>query len=104
VAGGLHCPFAPHVSTPFVTHCVLPGTHVPVHAPLTHAEFVHATAADQLPVVSQVCTPLPEHCVVPGTQMPEQAPDAHPNWHGESGPHAPLALHVSTALLAHCVD
>jgi hypothetical protein len=35
----------PHVCTPLPEHCLTPGVHDPEHAPLTHAELLHATAA-----------------------------------------------------------
>jgi hypothetical protein len=42
-------------------HCVVPGTQTPVHEPLTHAEFVHATGDPHVPVALHVSIPLPEH-------------------------------------------
>ena len=44
-------------------HWVLPGAHVPVHIPPTHAWFEHATAEPHAPDQLQVSTPLPEHWV-----------------------------------------
>ena len=54
------------VCTPLPEHCVAPGAQTPVHAPLTQAWLVQATAGPRCRSASQVCTPLPEHCVAPG--------------------------------------
>ena len=69
-----HCPLGPQVWTPLPEHCVDPGTHTPVQAPLAHA-YVQADALVHWPVALQVCTPLPEHCVVPGVQTPVHEPE-----------------------------
>jgi hypothetical protein len=42
---------------PVLEHCVVPGAHVPEHAPKTHAWFPQAVGADHCPFV-HVCTPL----------------------------------------------
>lgn len=76
-----HMPLASHVSVsvpqlPQADMRVWPGAHTPLHAPLTHVWFMHATALPHCPVASHVCTPLLEleHCVLPGTQTPLHAP------------------------------
>jgi hypothetical protein len=56
-----HWPLELHVCNPLPEHCVAPGEHTPVQAPITHAEFAHATGLLQVPVEEQVCVPLPEH-------------------------------------------
>jgi hypothetical protein len=58
-------------------HCFVPGVHTPVHAPVTHAWFVQAAGALQVPLELHVWTPLPEHCVEPGTHTPVHAPVTH---------------------------
>jgi hypothetical protein len=60
------------------THPVELGAQTPVQAPPTHAWFVHACAAPQVPVESQVCTPLlvVEHFTALGEHTPVQAPFA----------------------------
>jgi hypothetical protein len=64
------------------------GTHDPWHAPLTHAELLHATAEPQLPFDWHVCTPLPEHCVAPGVHDPVHAPLTHAELlHATAEPH-----------------
>jgi hypothetical protein len=74
----LQLPLALHVWTPLLLeHCVVPGTHTPVHDPEMHAELVHEVGAPHVPVVLHVCTPLPAHWVAPGVQMPWQAPLTH---------------------------
>lgn len=40
---------------------MLPGVQLPAHLPFTHAWFVHALGAPQLPSSPQFWTPLPEH-------------------------------------------
>jgi hypothetical protein len=39
----------PQVSTEFPEHVVAPGEHMPVHAPLTHAIFVHGIGVPHVP-------------------------------------------------------
>jgi hypothetical protein len=56
---------------------VVPGTQIPVQAPLTHADALHARAGSQVPVALHVCTPLLEHCLAPGTHTPAHAPLTH---------------------------
>jgi hypothetical protein len=69
-------------------HCVAPGVHTPVHAPVTQAEFVHADGAPHVPFPEQSCTPLPEHCVEPGTHTPVQAPLTQAEFeHADAEPH-----------------
>jgi len=58
-------------------HCVAPGTQTPVHAPLTHAEFVQADAVLHCPLEPHVCTPFPAHCLAPGVQTPVHEPFWH---------------------------
>jgi hypothetical protein len=80
-----------------------PALHVPWHdatPPVTtQAEFEQATAAPQLPVVSQVSTPWAEHCVAPGTHCPMQALPTHAEFAQATGvPYCPFEPHVSTPL------
>lgn len=102
----LHVPFEVQVCTPLPDdeHRVAPGVQVPWQAPLTHAWFVQATAADQPPVGLQVSTPLPEHRVAPGVQTPEHAPLTHAWFVQETvAPQLPVASHVWVpALPEHC--
>ena len=66
VAGALQVPLELHVSTPLLTHWVVPGMHEPVHAPDTHAWFTHAVALCHVPDVVHVCgCVLDAHCVCP---------------------------------------
>ena len=53
---------------PQATGFVLPGEHEPVHAPLEHVSFTHATALLHCPHESHVSTPFVVvlHCFVPG--------------------------------------
>jgi hypothetical protein len=51
--------------------------HTPLHAPVTHAESVHAAGDPHCPVAEQVCTPLPEHWVAPGVHTPLHPPATH---------------------------
>jgi hypothetical protein len=92
-----------HVSMSTPLHCVVPGTHPPSHAPLTHALLLHGTAAPHSPPEPQVSTPLPLHCVVVGAQLPTHAPALHaPLVQGTAVPHWPLLPQVSTPLFTHC--
>ncbi len=70
-AGAPQLPLLSHVWTPLPWHCVEPGVHTPVQAPLEQAWLVHGCGVPQWPDESHVCTPLPEHCVAPGVQVPE---------------------------------
>jgi hypothetical protein len=76
-------------------HCVVVGSHTPVHAPLTHAEDTHATAVPHAPLTLHVWTPLPEHRVALGVQTPVHAPFTHA-WfvQAAAAPQSPLELHV----------
>jgi hypothetical protein len=49
-----HWPFEPQICTPLPEHCVAPGVHTPVHAPLTHAWFEQVVPFCQVPVASHV--------------------------------------------------
>jgi hypothetical protein len=97
-----HWPLALQVWTALPEHCVVPGVHTPVHAPLTQAEEVHADAAPHWPLALQVCTPLPLHVVPPGVHTPVQAPFTHA-WFVQAAavPHWPLALQVCTPPFRH---
>jgi hypothetical protein len=78
LVGGPQSPLALQVwKVELLEHCVAPGTHTPVHAPFTHAEFVHADSGPHAPFESQVCQLLPEHRVAPGVQTPAHAPATH---------------------------
>ena len=74
-------------------HWTAPGTHTPVHPPLTQAEFAHADGLPHCPLDWHVCTPLPEHCVAPGVHTPVQEPFTHA-WLV----HAPAFCHVPVPL------
>ncbi len=85
-------------------HVAEPGEQTPVHAPDTHAWFVHVAGALQVPLELHVSTPLLTHWVVPGMQDPVQAPDTHAWFVQVAGAlHVPLELHVSTPSFTHCV-
>jgi hypothetical protein len=72
-------------------HCALPGVQVPVHMPLTHAWFTHATAVFQLPPLLQVCTLLPEHDTAPGVHVPVHTPATHAELvQADTVPHCPF--------------
>ena len=55
------------------SHCFVPGTHAPVHAPAVQTNS-QASALCQAPVASQVWGTRPSHFLVPGTQVPGAAP------------------------------
>jgi hypothetical protein len=62
LTGGSHVPDELHrCRAELPEHWVAVGVHEPWHdatpPSATHAEFAHATAVPQLPVLSQVCTP-----------------------------------------------
>ena len=89
-----------HVCTPsiMVEHCVAPGVHTPVHAPLAHAWLTHGTEVPHVPVAPHVWTASPEHCDAPGlqaTHAPPRQTVAAP-LQARAAPHCPVALHVST--------
>jgi hypothetical protein len=65
-------------------HWFEPGTHTPVHAPVTHAK-VQAEAAPHCPLPLHVCTPLPEHSTALGAQTPVQAPETHAEFEQDVG-------------------
>jgi hypothetical protein len=86
-------------SMPLPLHCVCPGAHEPVQAPLRHVWLVHAVAVLHAPAAEQVSTPFPEHWVVAGTHTPVQEPLTHAEaTHGVAVPHVPFAWHDSTPL------
>jgi hypothetical protein len=98
-----HWPVMLHVSTLVLpaepsaaTHWVLPGLHVPAHAPLTHAWFVQGVAAPHVPFEHVWMAEVPEHCVALPVHAPEHMPSVQPLAQATGSPHAPLALHVST--------
>jgi hypothetical protein len=103
-----HAPLALHICGCVPLHPSAPGLHA-THASFRHAGArpVHGTGVPQAPPVVQVAMPLPEHSVWLGEHTPEHTPPTHV-WlaHATSLPHAPLALHVSTALAVgeHCVS
>lgn len=70
----LHCPLAEHVWTPLPEHCFVPGTHTPVHAPVTHADETHGESDPQAPLAEHVSMALFEHCTALGAHTPAQAP------------------------------
>jgi hypothetical protein len=93
----------PHVWTPPAAHCIAPGEHTPVHAPLTHAASMHTTAVLHCPLSAHDSTLLvPEHSVVLGEHTPAHWP-ATQAWlaHATAAPHVPSALHVLTPLPEH---
>jgi hypothetical protein len=58
------CPVPSQVWSELPEHCVAPGVHMPLHPPLTHAEFMHVMLGTKAPVESQVSTvTLSRHCV-----------------------------------------
>jgi hypothetical protein len=73
-----------------------------VHAPLTHAEALHAVPVFHWPFDWHVCSVLPEHCRAPGVHVPVQTPDTHAALHATVVPHWPLLPHVCTPLPLHC--
>jgi hypothetical protein len=87
-------------------HWVLPGEHVPEHAPLTQAWFVHAFGVPQVPSVPQLWTALPEHCDWPAAHDPLQTPATQVPLlpQGVALLHTPFDVHVWTPLFVeHCV-
>src|SRR5271167_1470262 len=84
-----HCPFVPHVCTPLPEHCVEPGTHTPVQAPVAHANE-HGEGVPNCPLALQVSTPLPEHVVDPGAHTPLHPPPTQAAaTHAVAVPHTP---------------
>jgi hypothetical protein len=77
-------------------HCVVPGTHTPVHAPATHALFTQAVVPPNVPFDWQVWTLLPEQVVCPGAHTPVHVPFTQV-WllHAVPAVQAPAALQVS---------
>jgi hypothetical protein len=71
----LYCqfPVASQTWTVLPLHCVEPGTHVPLHAPLMHTSGHAGPAACQVPVASHVCGCRPVHLTEPGVQTPVHA-------------------------------
>jgi hypothetical protein len=64
-----HVPFAVQVWTPLPEHCVSPGPHTPVQAPLMHVWSLQPAGVPQVPAEVHVCTPLPVHWVAPGVHV-----------------------------------
>src|SRR5689334_115586 len=52
----LQVPLDEHVCTPLPEHWCVPGTHTPVHAPLTHADDTHAVLLPHAPLDEHVST------------------------------------------------
>jgi hypothetical protein len=75
-------------------HWVVPGVHVPAHAPALQT-LAHAAPLTQAPDGSHVWGVSPAHCLVPGAQVPVQAP-ATQAWlpQGTAAPHCPLVPQV----------
>jgi hypothetical protein len=92
-------PFDWQVCTPLPEHCVVPGTHTPVHAPATHALFTQAVVPPKVPFDWQVWTLLPEQVVWVGAHTPVQVPPTHV-WllHAVPTVHDPEEAHVSGSL------
>ena len=84
VAPALHVAASPHTT-------VVPGTHIPVHAPALHTNG-QVVPLCHLPVSSHVCGVVPVHCVEPGTQLPEHAPVTHAYGHCSVSTHTPVAV------------
>jgi hypothetical protein len=55
-------------------HCVDPGTHTPVHEPLTHADATHAVVEPHWPLELQTWVLFPWHRLAPGVQTPVHIP------------------------------
>lgn len=72
-----HVPVPEHVCTPLPTHCVVPGTHTPTHAPFWHAEETQGVLFPQVPLNEHVSTLFPLQCVALGAQTPTQLPPTH---------------------------
>jgi hypothetical protein len=63
-------PFASQVCGLFPEHCLCPGAHTPVHAPVTQVWLVHVAGDPHWPIASHVSTPLFTHWVVPLAHTP----------------------------------
>jgi hypothetical protein len=104
-------PVAPQVcgvSRPAPLHCVCPGPHTPMQAPLTQVRLAaHGAPVPNAPARPHVWTPLlPSHCVCVGPHVPPHAPLMHVRLtaHATPAPNWPLEPHVWTPLsLSHCV-
>ncbi len=83
-----------HERTPPPEHCVVPGAHTPVHAPLAHAAFEHVCVVDHVPVGSHVCTESFEHRTAPGPHDPVHDPITHAYGHDVAVPHEAVSSHV----------
>lgn len=101
-SGGPHCPFAPQVWTPLAEeHCLAPGSHAPVHAPLTQALPEHAAPSRQVPDASHVCMTCPLHWVAAGVHVPEHAPPLQTPSQGAPLCQAPCLSQVSGVKPSH---
>jgi hypothetical protein len=87
-----------HVSKALAEQTVVPGAQPPVHAPPTHAWFVHAAGLPHAPVGPHVSTPLPAHWVAPGKHAthPPLRHNGVALEHDNGVPHCPAASQVST--------
>jgi hypothetical protein len=75
---------------------------VPVHTPLTQAEFVQDTGLLHWPLELHVSIPLLAHCTDPGVHTPVHAPLTQAELLQLEGvPHWPVAPHTRTALPEH---
>jgi hypothetical protein len=71
-----HTPFASQSCGVFPEHCFVPGTQLPLHAPLEQT-YGHVLPLCQTPLASQVCGTRPAHCFASGVQTPEHCPPPH---------------------------
>jgi len=79
---------------PFAEHPVESGVQTPMHAPFTHAWFVHVTPSCHARELSHVCTMSPLHCVVPGVHVPVHSPALHSVAQGEPSTQLPVESQV----------
>ncbi len=110
-----YCPPAPHDSTPLFRQATWLGAQTPEHTPATQVLLPQEVGVPQCPVPSHTCELLPEHPRAPGVHVPLHCapvtpPSATPASgteqtprHGEAVPHAPIEVHVETALPWHSV-
>lgn len=72
-----HVPLDEQVCTALPEHCVVVGSHTPVHAPFTQADETHGVLLPQAPLDEHVSTLLPVHRVAFGVHTPTQLPPTH---------------------------
>jgi hypothetical protein len=91
-------------SAPAVVHSVAPGLHA-THAPFAQVPLPHGTGDPHDPASVQDSTLFPFAQVVDGGRQDTHWPlrQLFPG-QPKGAPHCPLAWHVSTPPLAHCVS